>query len=238
MALSRSLYTSTRRTWLKRATSASTVTLGASLAIFLSGRSFHGAAFGALRPSCLSQRRSWVGYAVAGVTAAGPPGGAQRACSAASAQLASTPFREWQLVTSDGEVVNAAEAVGSNSVALYFAGSWCPMCVAFTPKLIDFMKASDRKRIIVVSSDFTPEEFTRHRATLPKDWLAVPYGSPLQDSLKKTFRIWGGRERPQFGDGRRGGIPALVVLDPGSGEEVKYLDTESKDTAALREWPA
>ena len=32
----------------------------------------------------------------------------------------------------------------------------------------------------------------------------------LQDELKKKFRLWGGKEKPTFGEGRRGGIPALV----------------------------
>ena len=31
-----------------------------------------------------------------------------------------------------------------------------------------------------------------------------------QDELKKKFRLWGGKEKPTFGEGRRGGIPALV----------------------------
>ena len=34
--------------------------------------------------------------------------------------------------------------------------------------------------------------------------------STSQDELKKKFRLWGGQEKPTFGEGRRGGIPALV----------------------------
>ena len=121
------------------------------------------------------------------------------------------------------------------SVALYFAGDWCPMCRDFTPQLNQFMEKHPDKRIIFVSSDFSKDEYDKHRSTLPGSMLSVPYGSPMQDSLKKGFRLWGGKESPTFGDGRRGGIPALVVISA-DGDEVKYLDAESKGAAALQDW--
>ena len=34
---------------------------------------------------------------------------------------------------------------------------------------------------------------------------------PCEDSLKRKFHLWGGREIPKYGGDRRGGIPALVV---------------------------
>eukprot|EP00438_Fugacium_kawagutii_P003178 Skav218023 [mRNA] locus=scaffold214:2289:6239:- [translate_table: standard] len=59
--------------------------------------------------------------------------------------------------------------------------------------------------------------------------------SAVLDALKRKFRLWGGKEKPTFGEGRRGGIPALVVINE-AGDEVKYLDAESKGAAALEEW--
>eukprot|EP00435_Cladocopium_sp_Y103_P008213 s2998_g2.t1 len=65
--------------------------------------------------------------------------------------------------------------------------------------------------------------------------LAVTAINLFQDELKRKFRLWGGKEKPTFGEGRRGGIPALVVINE-AGEEVKYLDAESKGAGALGEW--
>eukprot|EP00933_Yihiella_yeosuensis_P042381 TRINITY_DN36947_c0_g1_i1.p1 TRINITY_DN36947_c0_g1~~TRINITY_DN36947_c0_g1_i1.p1 ORF type:complete len:218 (-),score=35.48 TRINITY_DN36947_c0_g1_i1:91-744(-) len=123
----------------------------------------------------------------------------------------------------------------SSSVALYFAGAWCPMCVSFTKKLIKFLERAQKKHVIFVSSDFTAEEYMRHRKKMPMNWLAVPFGSELQMALKKKFQIWGGRERA-FGDTRRSGIPALVVLDAQTGDELKFLDAELLGDQALLQW--
>lgn len=136
---------------------------------------------------------------------------------------------------SKGQEVSVGEAFRGKSVALYFAGEWCPMCTAFTPQLTSFLEKNTDKAAVLVSSDFTKEGFEVHRGHLPESMLAVPYGTETQDALKRKFRLWGGKEKPTFGDGRRGGIPALVVINP-EGEEVKYLDAESKGAAALEEW--
>eukprot|EP00438_Fugacium_kawagutii_P019501 Skav235634 [mRNA] locus=scaffold358:429569:430021:- [translate_table: standard] len=131
--------------------------------------------------------------------------------------------------------VSIAEAFKGKSVALYFAGEWCPMCTAFTPQLTDFLAKNGEKSAVLVSSDFTKEGYEEHRGHLPSSMLAVPYGTDVQDALKRKFRLWGGKEKPTFGEGRRGGIPALVVINE-AGDEVKYLDAESKGAAALEEW--
>lgn len=136
---------------------------------------------------------------------------------------------------SSNKEVPMAEAFKGKSVALYFAGEWCPMCTAFTPQLTEFLAKNGEKSAVLVSSDFTQEAYETHRGHLPSSMMAVPYGTELQDELKRKFRLWGGKEKPTFGEGRRGGIPALVVINE-AGEEVKYLDAESKGAGALGEW--
>ena len=64
------------------------------------------------------------------------------------------------LLDSQGKEVDGTD-FGGKSVALYFAGEWCPMCRAFTPELTDFMKNAADKTVVFVSSDFTKEESQR-----------------------------------------------------------------------------
>ncbi|CAE7734319.1 unnamed protein product, partial [Symbiodinium sp. CCMP2456] len=154
--------------------------------------------------------------------------------SVAMAAAASAAPSLGPLLDSEGKEVDGSSLEGK-SVALYFAGEWCPMCTAFTPVLTEFMKDVGDKAVVFVSSDFTKEEYDQHRSHLPSQFLSVPFGSEMQDSLKRKFHLWGGREIPKYGGDRRGGIPALVVITPG-GEEQKYLDAESKGGAALKEW--
>lgn len=142
------------------------------------------------------------------------------------------------LIDRSGQVVDAPPLLNGQSVALYFAAAWCPMCQVFTPTLKKYMEApaAKGKRIIFVSSDFSPQEYQSHRAQMSDDWLAVPYGTPMQSALKQKFKVWSGRESVTFGTGRRCGVPALVVLDPVSGEELKFLNTEQNGASALSSW--
>mmetsp|Transcript_35874 Transcript_35874/g.97219 ORF Transcript_35874/g.97219 Transcript_35874/m.97219 type:complete len:152 (-) Transcript_35874:174-629(-) len=138
-----------------------------------------------------------------------------------------------KLVDSTGSVVDPASLKGQK-VALYFAGNWCPMCRDFTPKLKERTDTEEKAaKIVFVSSDFTEEEFTQHRADMGSNWLAVAYGSEEQNALKRQFKLWGGKESGTFGTDRRGGIPALVVVDPETGAEKEFLDAEGKGAAIL-----
>ena len=57
----------------------------------------------------------------------------------------------------------------------------------------------------------------------------------MAQTLKTTFKVWSGRERPEFGDGRRGGVPAIIVIDRDCGE-LQYLNAEGEGAAALGKW--
>eukprot|EP00435_Cladocopium_sp_Y103_P016022 s2998_g4.t1 len=81
---------------------------------------------------------------------------------------------------SSNKEVPMAEAFKGKSVALYFAGEWCPMCTAFTPQLSDFLAKHGEKSAVLVSSDFTQEAYETHRGHLPSSMMAVPYGTELQ----------------------------------------------------------
>mmetsp|Transcript_7400 Transcript_7400/g.23213 ORF Transcript_7400/g.23213 Transcript_7400/m.23213 type:complete len:154 (-) Transcript_7400:77-538(-) len=139
------------------------------------------------------------------------------------------------LLDAQGKEVEAS-GLGKKSVALYFAGEWCPMCRDFTPELKAFTDGSPEKQVVFVSSDFSSEEFEHHRSTMGEGYLAVPYGSAKQDELKRSFRIWGGREKGTFGEGRRSGLPSLVVVDAASGAELQHLDAEAQGKAVLEKW--
>ncbi len=56
------------------------------------------------------------------------------------------------------------------------------------------------------------------------DWVMVPFDSPLRWALKKRFGIWAGKEREVLGtEGRRSGIPTLILVDAATGEELDFL---------------
>mmetsp|Transcript_63215 Transcript_63215/g.150758 ORF Transcript_63215/g.150758 Transcript_63215/m.150758 type:complete len:229 (-) Transcript_63215:48-734(-) len=183
-------------------------------------------------PSLWNRRAAAVGSGlVAGIATA-----SSRA-SSSSAQESGSIATAWpeSAVDAKGQQVSLASLQGE-SVALYFAGEWCPMCRDFTPVLKAFVEANPGRRVIFISSDFSAEEYEHHRGSMGADWLALPYNAPEQDALKQKHRLWGGREAPKFGKDRRGGLPALVVVDPSTGVELRYLDAESQGAKALLEW--
>mmetsp|Transcript_107039 Transcript_107039/g.307939 ORF Transcript_107039/g.307939 Transcript_107039/m.307939 type:complete len:199 (-) Transcript_107039:84-680(-) len=158
---------------------------------------------------------------------------------ARTAAVAATAGPAWsgfgQLLDKEGKSATI-DAFRGRSVALYFAGHWCPMCRDFTPSLKEFMQRSPDKAIVFVSSDSSEEEFKHHRESMGADWLAIPFGSEAQNALKAKHRAWAKREMPTFGPDRRSGLPTLVVVDPATGEELKHLDAESKGVQTLQDW--
>ena len=123
-------------------------------------------------------------------------------------------------------------------VGLYFAAGWCPMCTSFEPSLAQFVEATRSPesnappvQLIYVSSDMDEAAAEARAAALGMDRVDFA----MAQNLKKTFKVWSGRERPEFGDGRRGGVPAIVVVDRDCGE-LQYLNAEGEGAAALGKW--
>mmetsp|Transcript_43024 Transcript_43024/g.135603 ORF Transcript_43024/g.135603 Transcript_43024/m.135603 type:complete len:247 (+) Transcript_43024:2-742(+) len=194
---------------------------------------------GAFAGVALGSRRAAVGSAGAAAAAAAAGAGSPEAASAAAAAASSggysNPKGLGPLEDAVGRQVGVTALTGK-SVALYFAGAWCPMCQAFTPKLKEFMGKHPEKAVVFVSSDFSEDAFATHRAALGADWLSVPFGSEALFRLKAQHRAWGMREASVFGGDRRSGLPTLVVVDPVTGDELKLLDAESKGPRVLGEW--
>lgn len=123
-------------------------------------------------------------------------------------------------------------------VALYFAAGWCPMCTSFEPSLLQFREAaiSSGKNIelIYVPSDRQQGDVVKRTSAM--NMFSVPLGEEA-DAMKTRYKIWAGAESMKLGTGRRSGVPALVVLDPKSGDELAFLAAESKGAKALDDWP-
>ena len=138
------------------------------------------------------------------------------------------------------------DSLKGSSVALYFAGMWCPMCTSFTPQLKTFFAQNavcsdtgvQKAQIIFVSSDWDKNEAQRHFTSSHGDWLMLDYDSPLRDDLKRRYQVWGGAEMEvarRATSIRRAGIPGMVVVDA-TGKELAFLATESRGAAALESW--
>lgn len=84
---------------------------------------------------------------------------------------------------------------------IFFAASWCPSCVEFTPTLIDFYNKANSKEkrleIIWASLDQEEEGFKSYFEKMP--WPAYRFQDPKILELKEKFEIKG--------------IPKLLVLD-------------------------
>lgn len=84
------------------------------------------------------------------------------------------------VIRKDGESVETQSLPADGRViGLYFSAHWCPPCIGFTPKLVEFyhrFKDSDkagRLEIVYVSSDKDEEQYKEYFNEMP--WLAVPY---------------------------------------------------------------
>ena len=146
------------------------------------------------------------------------------------------------LNTSDGSSVLQDDVLSDKlkgkRVALYFAAGWCPMCTSFEPSLLQFREAAVSSgkdmEIIYVPSDRSEADVIKR--TKAMNMISVPFGEKA-DEMKKKHKVWAGAETGKLGTGRRSGVPALVVLDAKSGEEMAFLPAESEGTKALSSWP-
>lgn len=144
-------------------------------------------------------------------------------------------FEHARLHNETGSVVTCAELEG-RSVALYFAGEWCPLCRRFTPALRAFHAQWNQSvQIVFISSDMSAADATEHYAHQLGGWLMLPWDDPVSKMLKRRHKIWSAREIGTFGYGRRSGVPAVVVISP-DGAELAFLPGERWGAAALHEW--
>jgi len=101
---------------------------------------------------------------------------------------------------SKSEVIETFPLKENYLVCLYISAKWCPLCVTFTPILVDFYNEINIEEklleIIYVSRDKTKDEFEEVYKEMP--WLAFPFGDSRVKKLIEAHDIKG--------------IPMLIVL--------------------------
>ena len=81
------------------------------------------------------------------------------------------------LVGQDGEVVATSDSLKGKVCVFYFAASWCPDCVAFTPTLNSFYSQVKQSgiEIVFVSSDQNEQKRRAHMEESHGPWLSLKY---------------------------------------------------------------
>ena len=154
---------------------------------------------------------------------------------AATPATASCVFQNARLYNESGHTVTCDD-LGGLSVALYFAGEWCPLCRRFTPALRAFReKWSGSVQIVFISSDFSEAAMKEHYAHQLGGWIALAWDDPLAATLKRRYKVWSNTEVGTFGFNKRSGVPAVVVIDH-TGAELAFLPGERHGAVALLEW--
>lgn len=77
-------------------------------------------------------------------------------------------------------------------IGLYFSAEYCPYCVEFTPKLVEFYNSVSSEEpsidIVFISSDKTEKSFYNYFNKMP--WLAVPHERrDIKERLVKQFEF-------------------------------------------------
>lgn len=156
-------------------------------------------------------------------------------CGAATASL---PSPLWDASGKEIDSDAVSEKLSNRRVAYYFAAGWCPMCTSFEPALLQFREAaaeSDKPiELIYVPSDRSETDQVKRSSAM--GMLSVPFGKEAND-IKLKYKIWAGSEALKLGFGRRSGVPALVVLDGETGEEMAFVPAESDGIRSLASWP-
>ena len=121
-------------------------------------------------------------------------------------------------------------------VLLYFSAQWCPPCRRFTPALKEFYEVANRKgkriEVVFISSDETEAAARQYMTEHMGEWLMVPFDDPLRWAMKKRYGVWAGAEREVLGtEGKRTGIPTLVLVDASTGEELDFTAKEKVQEA-------
>jgi len=115
-----------------------------------------------------------------------------------------------EVMNQEGEGVDVAELRGPGKVlGLYFSASWCPPCHAFTPKLVETVKAvkaaGKHFEVIFLSSDRSMADFTKYFGEMT-GFHAIPQGDKRKEMLSKLFEVEG--------------IPTFVTIDAETGATI------------------
>ena len=132
-------------------------------------------------------------------------------------------------------VADLPSRLAGKRVGMYFSAGWCPMCTRFEPSLLAFREKCEEAgkpiELIYVPSDGSAADAAKRAVGL--GMMSVPYEHA--DSLKTQHTVWSGRESSKLGNRRRSGVPAIVVLSP-EGEELSFVDAESRGPQSLAKW--
>jgi len=115
-----------------------------------------------------------------------------------------------EVIDQEGDSVAVSDLRGAGKVlGLYFSAHWCPPCKAFTPKLVETVKAvkaaGKQLEIIFVSSDRSMSDFQSYFGTMT-GFHAIPQGDKRKDMLSKAFNVEG--------------IPTFVIVDADTGATI------------------
>eukprot|EP00603_Paraphysomonas_imperforata_P011833 CAMPEP_0114466504 /NCGR_PEP_ID=MMETSP0104-20121206/9103_1 /TAXON_ID=37642 ORGANISM="Paraphysomonas imperforata, Strain PA2" /NCGR_SAMPLE_ID=MMETSP0104 /ASSEMBLY_ACC=CAM_ASM_000202 /LENGTH=251 /DNA_ID=CAMNT_0001639865 /DNA_START=136 /DNA_END=891 /DNA_ORIENTATION=+ len=138
------------------------------------------------------------------------PGAASRAQSPRQEHLVSMfgeSLYHWAPAAEGNEKISQVDTLAAlrtnKTLGVYFSGSWCGPCQAFTPKLAKFYEVLKKKsqefEVVWISHDHSSDDFVRYFQQMP--WLAL---------AADRVAVQGARLAEQFGVQ---GIPALVLLD-------------------------
>ncbi|KFP04735.1 Nucleoredoxin-like 1 [Calypte anna] len=114
--------------------------------------------------------------------------------------------REEEEVETERELNRTLE---NKVLLLYFGSGQCPRCRRFSPLLKDFflrltdefyVTRSAQLVLVYVSRDETREQQREFLRSMPRRWLALPFGDSFQRELEVRFSI--------------SEVPAVVVLKP------------------------
>ncbi|NXW39029.1 NXNL1 protein, partial [Phaetusa simplex] len=117
-----------------------------------------------------------------------------------------TGNRERDEVETERELGRALE---NKVLLLYFGSGQCPRCRQFAPILKDFflhltdefyVERASQLVLVYVSRDETEEQQSAFLRSMPKRWLAVPFGDAFKRDLELRFGV--------------SEVPAVVVLRP------------------------
>ncbi|NXX98670.1 NXNL1 protein, partial [Centropus bengalensis] len=114
--------------------------------------------------------------------------------------------REEDEVETERELTRALE---NKVLLLYFASARCPRCQKFSRLLKEFflrltdefyVERASQLALVYVSRDESEEEQRDFLRSMPKRWLAVPFGDDFKRELELRFAV--------------AEVPAVVVLKP------------------------